>query len=384
MFALAPPAAPALTRPRSLRGPISRHAQPRGRGRIRWCMVDERSPRGDPRSERSAESKRDTASLSARRATPSGSAQPALDADNAPASVWGPELARRCHAAARLRHLARRTEHCYCGWVRRYLAANGWRRPADLGRDEAVRFLSDLATRGRVSASTRDQALAALLFLDRSVLEPEFAWLDGLVRAKRPERVPSVLTRREVQALLAHLDATPRVVATLLCGGGERSLEALSLRLQDVDLEFRALTIRSAKGDRDRHAIFPVAARSAVATAIEVAMSQHEHDLRRGAGWVELPYALERKYPRACHSPAWQWVFPATSLNRHPETGQLRRHHVHETVIQRAVKDAVQRAGIRRRATCHTLRHSFATHLLKTARTSARSKTSSATGTSRP
>jgi integron integrase len=258
-----------------------------------------------------------------------------------------------------------RTEKCYRDWIRRFLAANRWRHPAELGRTEVVAFLSDLATRGQVSASTQNQALAAILFLYHSVLERDLPWLDEIVRAKRPHRVPVVLTRREVQELLARMDGTPRVVATLLYGSGLRLLEALQLRVKDVDLESKVLTIRSGKGDRDRSAILPDALRDPLTAAIEASLELHRCDLKQGAGWVEVPEALARKYPNAPRSDAWQWVFPATGTYRHRDSGEVRRHHLHETVIQRAVHAAVLRAGIRKKASCHTLRHSFATHLLE-------------------
>jgi integron integrase len=282
-----------------------------------------------------------------------------------PASEWGPELARAFNAAARLRHLAIRTEKAYRSWVRRFLEANQWRHPTTLGHTDVVSFLSDLATRRNVSASTQNQALAALLFLYRSALEQDLLWLDDIVRARRPRRLPVVLTRREVQALLEQMDGTPRLVATLLYGAGLRLLEALRLRIKDVDFEARIPTIRSGKGDRDRHAILPESVRGALHGAIERALALHRRDLECGAGWVELPSALARKYRSAARSAGWQWVFPATTTYRDPETGEVHRHHLHETVVQRAVRQAVRCAGIRKKATCHTLRHSFATHLLE-------------------
>lgn len=284
---------------------------------------------------------------------------------DAPAAVWGPALARAFHRAARLRHLARRTETSYRAWIRRYLAANGWRHPARLGPADATRFLSDLATTRHVSASTQNQALAALLFLYRGALGLDLPWLDGITRAKRPQRLPTVLTRGEVQALLGALQGTPRLVAALLYGSGLRLLEALSLRVKDVDLASRVLTIRSGKGDRDRRALLPTTLVAPLTAAIQSALTQHRQDLERGAGWVELPSALAHKLPHAGRDPAWAWIFPATSTYHHPPTGQRRRHHLHETVLQRAVQQAVQRTPPVRRATCHTLRHSFATHLLE-------------------
>jgi len=177
-------------------------------------------------------------------------------------------------------------------------------------------FLSHLATRLKVSASTQNQALAALLFLYGSVLEQDLPWLNGLVRAKRPQRLPVVLTRREVRAVLAQLSGPPHLVATLLYGAGLRLLEALHLRIQEVDLEARILTIRSGKGDRDRRATLPDSARAGLARAMEAALAQHRQDLNEGAGYVELPSALARKYPSAARSPSWQWVFPATRTYR--------------------------------------------------------------------
>ncbi len=240
-----------------------------------------------------------------------------------PASVWGPALGAAFHSAARRRHLSRRTEAAYRGWVRRFLAAHHWRHPAELGRAEMVAFLSRLATEGKVSASTQNQALAALLFLYRSVLERDLPWLDEIVRAKRPHRVPVVLTRREVQEMLARLEGTPRLVARLLYGSGLRLLEALRLRVKDVDLESRSLTVRSGKGDRGRPAILPDALRGPLAAAMDAVLAHHQADLEQGAGWVEVPDALGRKYPGAGRSVPWQWVFPATGTYRDGETEQV-------------------------------------------------------------
>ena len=291
--------------------------------------------------------------------------QPDWRQPDTPRSVWGSELRRAFHTAARMRQLAARTEKAYLGWTRRFLTRCGNRHPAALGREQVIAFLGELATRGRVSASTQNQALAALLFLYEGVLEKDLPWMHEIVRAKRPRRLPVVLTRTEVRSVLSELAGTPRLVATLLYGAGLRLLEALRLRIKDVDFESSVLTIRSGKGDRDRVAILPESLRVPLRAAVDGALALHRRDVELGAGWVELPSALDRKYATAGQSPIWQWVFPATSIYTCRETGQRRRHHLHETVIQREVRAAVRRAGILKRATSHTLRHSFATHLLE-------------------
>jgi integron integrase len=268
-------------------------------------------------------------------------------------------------AALRTRHCSPRTEKAYVGWIRRYILFHDKRHPADMGAAEITRFLSALAVQRHVAASTQNQALSALLFLYREVLEQELPWLDDIVRAKTRERIPVVLTREEVQAVVAGLDAPPRLLALLLYGAGLRLLEALRLRVKDVDFGRSQITVRSGKGGKDRVTMLPVAVRRDLAKHLEVIRAQHEADVRAGAGWVELPWALARKYPRAGREWIWQWIFPATRVYLHRETGQRRRHHLHETVLQRAVKEAVRSAGIPKRATCHTFRHSFATHLLE-------------------
>jgi integron integrase len=274
-------------------------------------------------------------------------------------------LLDQVHDAIRARHYSRRTERAYAGWIRRFVLFHGKRHPEEMGEPEVTAFLSHLATRRRVSASTQNQALSALLFLYRVVLRRDLAWLDELVRAKRPARVPTVLSRSEVAALLAELDGVVRLVASLLYGAGLRLLEAMRLRVKDVDFERGEITVRDGKGRKDRVTLLPAAAREPLRRHLEQVRRQHERDAARGRGCVALPDALARKYPGAAGEWGWQWVFPATSHYRDRETGQLRRHHLHESVIQRAVKEAARRARLTKPATCHTLRHSFATHLLE-------------------
>jgi integron integrase len=276
-----------------------------------------------------------------------------------------PPLSERVRAAIRVRHLSPRTEEAYLGWIRRFHAFNRGRDPAKLGAAEASAFLSRLATEARVSASTQNQALAALLFLYRDVLGQELPWLDDLVRAKRSHRVPVVLTREEVSAVLNAIDGVPRLMVTLLYGAGLRLMECCRLRVKDVDFARHQLTIREGKGDKDRHAILPASLAAQLGAHMEAWRWAHAQDLERGAGWVEMPGALGRKLVGAGRTWPWQWVFPATRTYVDRDTGERRRHHLHETVVQDAVHRAVLAAGLTKRATCHTLRHSFATHLLE-------------------
>ena len=276
-----------------------------------------------------------------------------------------PRLLDRVREALRARHGSRRTEKSYVAWIRRYILFHGKRHPAEMGAAEVTQFLSALAVRDNVAASTQNQALSALLFLYRHVLQVDLPWLDGVVRAKRSERLPVVLTRDEVRAVIRELQGPPRLMAILLYGAGLRLLECARLRVKDVDFAANQIIVRAGKGDRDRVSMLPAAVKNDLARHLEMVRRQHEVDLRHGAGWVELPWALARKYPHAGREWPWQWVFPATRFYVDRVTGQRRRHHLHESVLQRAVKDAVQRAGVPKRATCHTLRHSFATHLLE-------------------
>ncbi len=276
-----------------------------------------------------------------------------------------PRLLDRVRDAVSACHYSRRTEEAYVAWVRRFIVFHDKRHPVEMGTEEITQFLTDLAVRRKVAASTQNQALSALLFLYREVLGQQIPWLEDVVRAKRPRRLPVVLTRDETRAVIDQLRGVPRLMALLLYGAGLRVLECARLRVKDVDLASNQIVVRAGKGDRDRATMLPAAIKVSLAQQLELARRQHERDLARGAGWVELPGALMRKYPSAGREWGWQWVFPATRIYVDRMTGQRRRHHLHETVLQRAVADAVRRAGIGKPATCHTFRHSFATHLLE-------------------
>lgn len=267
--------------------------------------------------------------------------------------------------ALRLRHRSRRTEEAYVGWVKRFILFHGKRHPRELGAEEITEFLNHLATQREVAPSTQNQALNAIVFLYRRVLGRDVADLAGLVRARKPRRLPVVLTRREVLALLGELSGTQRLVASLLYGSGLRLLEALRLRVKDVDFERHEIVVRQAKGRKDRVALLPETCVAGLREQLAWARRVHERDLAAGLGSVRLPGGLERKYRSAAGEWGWQWVFPATRRHRDSRDGVERRHHLHETAVQRVVKQAVRAAGITKPASCHTLRHSFATHLLE-------------------
>jgi integron integrase len=284
---------------------------------------------------------------------------------NSPSAPQKPKLLDRVREAIRSRHYSRNTEDAYVAWIKRFIFFHGKRHPMEMGAPEITRFLSFLAVEGKVSASTQNQALSALLFLYKEVLDQPLPWLDNIAPAKRPMRLPVVLSRDEVRAILAHLHGTSRLMGTFLYGAGLRVLECCRLRVKDVDFASKQIVVRNGKGDKDRVTLLPGVASSDLARHLEAVHVQHQRDVGRGAGWVELPGALGRKYPNAGREWGWQWVFPATRFYRDPETGQRRRHHLHESVLQRAVKEAVRRAGVAKPASPHTFRHSFATHLLE-------------------
>lgn len=263
-----------------------------------------------------------------------------------------------------MRHASPRTELAYVHWVRRFVVFHSLRHPAEMGAAEVTAFLNHLATRAHVAPSTQNQALNALVFLYRHVLGDRELSLEALVRARRPKRLPVVLTPAEVRQVLAELRGTALLVASLLYGSGLRLLEALTLRVKDVDFGAGEIRVRDGKGRKDRVTPLPEAVAPPLREHLAKVRALFERDLADGFGAVALPDALARKYPTAPRAWGWQWVFPASTRHVDPATGALRRHHLHETAIQRSVARAVRKAGIAKPASCHTLRHSFATHLL--------------------
>lgn len=265
----------------------------------------------------------------------------------------------------RARHYSRRTEETYVHWIRRYVFFHNKRHPALMGADEVNAFLTHLAVEEHVSATTQNQALASILFLYREVLRDPLPWIKDIVRAQRPERVPVVLTAEEVRSVIAQLSGSSRLVVQLLYGSGLRLLEALQIRVKDVDFARHELTIRDPKGKHDRTTTLPQTIEEALRAHLQRARALHDKDLAHGFGSVAMPTALARKFPNAEREWNWQWVFPASRRYVDEKAGTERRHHVHESVGQRAVHAAARGAGLTKRVTCHTFRHSFATHLLE-------------------
>lgn len=271
----------------------------------------------------------------------------------------------RVREVIRARHYSIRTEQSYTQWVKRFILFHGKRHPKELGENEVVAFLTHLAVKRQVSPSTQNQALNALVFLYRHVLDQPLGDIIGAVRAKRPERLPVVLTRTEVRQLFANLDGPHWLPACLLYGSGLRLMECLRLRVKDLDFDHRAITVRCGKGGKDRVVTLPDPCIEPLKQQLAQVCKLHNKDLQDGFGAVWLPHALARKYPRAATELGWQYVFPATKRSVDPRSGVTRRHHLDDSCLQRAIKLAVRKAGITKPASCHTLRHCFATHLLE-------------------
>lgn len=287
------------------------------------------------------------------------------DAPASPQSTGPPKLLDRVRTAIRARHYSRRTEEAYVPWVRRYILFHGKRHPDQMGAAEVAAFLSSLATDRRVSASTQNQALSALLFLYRHVLGKELGTLPEVPRAKRPVRLPVVLNRAEVAAVIGKLTGVAKIIGLLLYGAGLRLGECLELRVKDLDFDLGQITIRRGKGQKDRVTMLPAAGRESLRQHLETVRVTHAGDLADGVGRVVLPDAFARKYPNAATEWGWQFVFPAGRICRDARWGPPSRFHLHESAVQRAVAEAARRAGVAKHVGPHTFRHSFATHLLE-------------------
>ncbi len=284
------------------------------------------------------------------------------------AAEAGPQplkLLDRLRAACRVRHYSIRTEDAYHDWCKRFILFHGKRHPLEMGTAEINAFLTDLAVNGKVAASTQNQAFCALLYLYKTVLGVEPGRIEGVVRANRPKRLPVVLSRDEVRRVLSQMDGTCRLAATLMYGSGLRLLECLRLRVKDVEWDLGQIVVRQGKGDKDRRTMLPHGVREPLAEHLQRVKELHEADLAAGFGEVYLPDALGRKLPGAAKAWVWQYVFPSARRSADPRGGGVRRHHAHEGAVNRAITTAVRQAGLTKRATSHSLRHSFATHLIE-------------------
>jgi integron integrase len=276
-----------------------------------------------------------------------------------------PRLLDQVRQTLRLKHFSLKTEKSYVHYIREFILFHNKQHPKEMGVDEIRAYLSHMAVEKHVAASTQTVALSALLFLYRQVLQIDLPYIDEIERAKRPERLPVVFTRLEVKQILSHLDGVHHLSASLLYGSGLRLMECLRLRVKDVDFEYRQIIVRDGKGSKDRVTMLPGSLIEPLKSQLQKAQSLHQQDLALGYGSVELPYALERKYPNIDRTWGWQFVFPSWKRSVDPRTQAIRRHHLYEQSVQRSVKQAIQKAGIIKHGGCHTFRHSFATHLLE-------------------
>ena len=282
-----------------------------------------------------------------------------------PVTALSARLLPTLRAKLRTKRYSERTVEAYGDWVRRFVRFHGLRHPSELGPADVEAFLTDLATRAHVAAATQNQALAAIMFMYREVFETPTGWLDGMIRAKRPQRLPVVLTREEVAQVLAQLSGTSKTLAMLMYGGGLRVSEACAIRVKDVDLSERRLTVRLGKGGHDRVTMVPDVLVGELGRQVELVRALQVRDTVTGGGEVALPGAMATKAASTSRDWRWMWLFPATRRYVEAGTGRKLRHHIHETVVQRAVQRGGRASGISKRVTCHTFRHSFATHLLE-------------------
>lgn len=282
-----------------------------------------------------------------------------------PPAAWTTKLSNAFDERMAVLHRSPRTAKAYRAWIIRFLAFHNWQRPSAMGEAQVSAFLSHLATHGKVAASTQNQALAALLFLYKELLRVELPWLKDLTRARPPRRLPTVMSRQEVRTVLAHMSNPTQLMARLLYGAGLRLTECARLRIKDINFETNSLTIQQGKGRKDRPAVLPRTLVTLIEQQVAQVRTLHSQDRNQNAGWVELPNAFALKSPNAGREFPWQWLFPATRTYHHVETNQTRRHHLHQTVLQKSVKAAAQSAALNKRITTHTFRHSFATHLLE-------------------
>lgn len=289
----------------------------------------------------------------------------ASQSEHSASGTGKPKLLDQVRHAARVRHMALSTEKIYVNWIRRYILFHHKRHPLEMGKTEVSAFLTHLAVDGRVTSSTQNQALAALLFLYRTVLEKDFGWLEDVVRAKKPRRIPVVFTHEEACAMLANLNGVNWLIGKLLYGTGLRKMECLRMRVKDVDFARMQIAVHDTKGKQDRFTILPRTVVDAMKEHLILVRRMHERAMSDGYGGVELPFALDRKYPNAQYEWRWQYVFPAAKPSVDPRTGVRRRHHLYPTTFGRAMAHAVRKAGIAKHAGAHTFRHSFATRLLE-------------------
>ncbi len=276
-----------------------------------------------------------------------------------------PRLLDKVHAVLRIHHYSLRTEHSYVQWIKRFILFHKKRHPKEMGKLEVEAFLSYLATDKNVAASTQNQALSAILFLYKKVLNIEIDWVDNVVRAKRPKYLPVVLSPNEVKTMIRAMDGTYQLMAKILYGSGLRLMELLRLRVQDVNFDYEQIVVRSGKGNKDRVTVLPANVMSDIKEQLKLTRLLHNKDLQEGYGEVYLPFALERKYPNAAKEWIWQYIFPSSKRSMDPESNVIRRHHIYHQNFTRAIKKAAYDIGINKRVTSHTFRHCFATHMLE-------------------